>query len=296
MSAARRGSLLVVTLWVVTLLSALAVATARHLTLDVRIARYRLARAEAHALAQGAVAVAAHLLGADSSAEDWSGDSWAPPLGWAPDPGSVVTVTVTDERGRLNLNEASLETLTALTGRPELAQAIEDYRDAPDPAEDQPAAAPPYFAKNAAVEALHELWDVPGMEPEVMAQLLAQTTVHTESGAPLNLNSVAAEVLTALGVSADGIERIRAFREGPDGPEAHEQDGVFTATDFLQQLTDLGVSPEDRNLVSGMVTSSDTFRVTAEARLAKPAARARIEAVVRRGADEPPRLLAWMVD
>ena len=79
--------MLVITLWLVAMVSLIAIAVARSLSLEVRVAKYRAAREQARALARGGVSIALKRLAddagspeADGKAYDWLGDDWA----WIP--------------------------------------------------------------------------------------------------------------------------------------------------------------------------------------------------------------------
>ena len=107
-----RGSLLVITLWLVTLLSVFAIAVARHLSLELRLTKYQLARERAKALARSGVSLAMQQLAADAAdAEepyDWLGDDWALPQEAVQTADGVIQVrAIADEERKLDLNAAT---------------------------------------------------------------------------------------------------------------------------------------------------------------------------------------------
>src|SRR3989338_8401078 len=161
------GSLLIITLWLVTILAAFAVAIARYLSVEVRVTAYRLARAQAATMARSGVFVAMRRLAYDGThgdeAYDWLGDEeWAIVQGDGPDPaptwglrsatasvestgqlvrGARAWVTITDEERRVNINAAPgnapvTGALVTLFGgaSDELVAKIVDYVDAEPPA------------------------------------------------------------------------------------------------------------------------------------------------------------------
>ena len=331
MNAARsRGSLLIMSLWLVVVLSVLAVAVARSLSVDVRLAKYRQAHDQAGALARGGVYLAmqrlardAQAMEADGKTYDWWGDDWAPtpdespeeePGVWRvafPGPGHTarfageVRIRIGDEAGKLRLNASTKEELARLTGDETLAQEILDARDGPDPEEDRPESTPPYFAKNGLFASPAELSELPDMTPEAYDILQQQASPYTSATEPMNINTVSPEVLRSLGISESAVSLLTRFREGADGADAHEQDGVFTEAGLtiLQVLkdregVDLTGTP-DGNLLSmtDFGVTSDVFAVVSESRLQRPAARFRVEAVVRRaGCGDgvaSPCIVAW---
>ncbi len=288
-----RGSLLIVTLWIVAILSALAVSIGRSLSIETRLTKLRLARQEAEALARGAVLAAVELLQDDAEAGsvDWGGEAWAAPRVLTPGEGQQVTVTVTDEERKLSLAGLTEAQLQQLIPNGQTVRAFLDWQDAADPAENDP----PFYPKNAPVESPEELNELPGMTADDYARVLTVATPYTVAGTPTNLNTVTPEALQILGVSVPAIQQITQFRDGPDGPDLHEADGYFTHETMIDTLRGLGISDADINLVTGLGDASLTFTVVAEAVLERPFARARIEAVVRRsaGGAEYPRIIAW---
>ena len=303
--AERRGSILIISLSLVAILSVLAVSVGRQLSLDVRLTKYRLAHAQAAALARSGVHLAAQRLTRDAAEPDgktydWLGDEWAvfPRRDPAADAGvwvvpapdeAEVRIRITDEGRKLRLNDATLDQLGRLTVDDAVAQAIVEARE----------------AKGGPFAAPEELGDVPGMTPELYETLQRHASPYPASTEPVNLNTASAEVLRAAGLTERAVQLVLAYRDGPDGAEAHEQDGVFTEAGLaiLQTLKDAeGVDlsgTEDGNLLSSGLfgVSSSVFTVASEGALGAPAVRVRVEAVVRRagcgeGGPEP-CLVAW---
>ena len=317
----RSGSLLIVSLSLVAILSVLAVAIARQLSLDVRLTTSRLARGQAKALARSGVYLAMQRIARDAAEPggkryDWLGDDWAvfpqpdadadPALWLVPFPAEghpagrftgQLRIRIADEARRLSLNRASAEQLLRLTGEAAIAQAILDARDKPDVAEDRPGETPPYFAKNAPFVVPEELAELPGMTPEHYETLRASTSPYLSTAEAMNINTVSPEVLRAVGLGEGAIELIVRFREGPDG--------IFTQAGLaiLQTLKDReGVDltgTDDGNLLitDQFGVSSEVFTVVSEGVIDRPAAGARVEAVIRRagcgGSGAAPCLLAW---
>ena len=297
------------TLWLVTILAVLAVAIGRYLSLEVRITKYRLAREQARVLARGGVYLAMQRLAddleepePDGTAHDWLGDDWATVS--EPDPEGKMTIRITDEERKLSLNTASKIELARLTGDETVAQVIVDARDEPAPEEEQSSAEPTYLPKNGPFAASEELGDLPGMTPERYDLLMAGTSPYT-AGDPVNLNTVTPEVLRAMGVSESAVWLIMRFREGPDGSDAHDEDGVFREAGITilhtlkdQAGVDLTGTDDGNLLIAGDVgVSSRTFTVVSEGIVERPTVRVRVEAVIRRagcGEGAPsPCIIAW---
>ncbi len=307
------GSLLVITLWVVTILTVLVVAVARHLSLEVRLAKYRLAHEQAKALARSGVYLAMERLARDANEDtsDWLGDDWASvPNGDPSDPtvwvvqahgrdaqatGRELRMHIIDEERKLNLNTAAEPALTSLTGLVEVSRAIIDHRDPPKPGEDRPDDQPPYVAKNGPFAAPEELLGLPGMTAQQMSKtyetLRSETTPYLDANARVNINTAGRDVLVAIGLPPADADQLLAFREGHHyfkrlTPAIEIDDPTLpvpidsSKTEVLNALSHLGVA-------------SQTFTITATGRIEKPRVQHRVVAVIRRSAGGPPRILAW---
>ncbi|MBI4004210.1 MAG: general secretion pathway protein GspK [Candidatus Omnitrophica bacterium] len=291
----RRGSLLVMTLWIVTILGALSVAVARYLSTEVRLTRYRLVRHEARELARSGVSLAQRLIQEDTDDPqvDWSEETWAQPLTVSPASGRQLTVVITDEERKLNVNAASAEQLEPLLGSRQLAEAIVDYADTgTDGPAESPVDTPPYYPKNASVVALEELRDLPDMTDEIFTALQQWTFA---AGAPttltVNINTATRDVLQAAGLPtlADAIV---AFRE----------QGHYFASLTPDVVTENAAVPppfdpantEFQNARSRLVVASQFFLVRATGSTTLPSVQHHVEAVIQRSTDSsPPRIIAW---
>lgn len=326
---ADQGSLLIITLWIVLVLSMLAVAIGRYLSIELQLVKYRIAREQAKAFARGGIYLAMQRLADDAQQAgepyDWLGDDWAsfpsesgadpstwvlpiPPdgLGASP-PAGALRIRITDEERKLNLNDAATPLIARLLENEAAAQAFVDYRDADadGPSENLPEHVPPYVAKNAPIVSLAELANIPGLPPEALEPLRQWGSCTLPSASTTNLNTVGPEVLRAAGVGEGAIGLIQRFREGADGPAAREQGGIFTQSGIavLQTLkdhagVDLTGTPDGNVLASARFgTASQTFTIIAEAVAGPTAASTRVEAVVRRkdcGQGRPePCIIAW---
>ncbi len=309
----QQGSLLVITLWIITLLSVFAVAVARHLSLELRLSKYHLARERARTLAHSGIALAIQQLARDAQDADkpydWLGDGWAlvhDPI--EADGGAVRILAVTDEERKLDVNAATSAQLQALGVPGDLAQAVVDYRD-PEDATELRSAEPPYQPKDGAIVRLEELRDIPSATPEAFDALQAQTTPYSgDRGAlPLNINTASADVLRSLAgetlggmPAASVIDALVAARAGSDGDYGTADDCIVTALESaasqLAACTQMDPAPFVELLSkAAFTTSSSTFRIQAEGVMEQPAVRYRVEAVVRRTgeADQPLEVLSW---
>ena len=308
----RAGSLLVITLWLLTILSVFAIAMARYLSVEVRLTRYRLTREQAKAWARSGVYLAMQELLKDAQqsgkAYDWLGDDWALPQAEVKTAGGRVRVlSVIDEERKLYLNTATKEQLERLTRSSDAAQAVVDYLDGEDASERQ-VEEPPYQPKNGPVVAMEELLEIPGVTPQIFETLQRTTTASADPSQPhpLNINTASPEVLLVVagetlggGPSAAVIQALTAARLGPDGEAGSDDDCVVTqlqdAANKLAACTQQSptVFAELLSKASFSVNST-TFRIQAEGDVDSPSVRYRVEAIVQRATGaQPLRVLAW---
>jgi len=352
--------LLIATLWTVTILSMFAIAIARYLSVELRIMKYRLARAQAEAAARSGVYVAMARLAKDNAGGtelyDWLGDpDWAFVQGDGADPagetwrvsaagaeldadgtltrGTQALVTITDEERKIQVNPVTADPndsiLTALRhrdllgpGQDAVVAQLVDYVDVDTAVaqvggvqgQEDEVPAIFYKPKSAPLAVFDEVLVIPGFSDvpeEAVAALRPLTSVYDTAGGQLNINTVDRTVLEAIGLSGPTLDAIELFRNGSDGPTAHELDGIFKGTTSV--ATDIfsgGVWPAGTDsateapLLSAMTVASQTFAVASTGevplspgRTGSPLVRAHVEAVVRRGADcgktPDPCVVAW---
>ena len=180
-----RGTVLIITLWVIVVLAALVVVFARSMRVEGSCSANAASSAQASAIEQGAVAyVLAHVDGlegavpapADTPAEGvevGTGAFWL--LGPSSD-GTTRYFGIVDEASKLNLNTADAAALEKLPGMTvELAACIVDWRD-PDgemttggsESEYYLLLDDPYECKNAPFETVEELLLVKGMTRDIL--------------------------------------------------------------------------------------------------------------------------------
>lgn len=174
---------------------------------------------------------------------------------WVPDgrpnpwryAGADVTVTLVDENGKIDLNQADLNLLVGLfraVGEPtdratQLAAAVMDWRDgdlltqpsggAEDP--DYAAAGLPYGAKDAELESVAELEQVLGMTPALYAKIEPHLTVHSGRAAP-DPAFAPAVVLDAMGQDGRAMVAARTapgtMAPGQTGPLVGSGSGTYS--------------------------------------------------------------------
>lgn len=207
-----RGVALLLVLWLIALLTALIGAFALTARIELLQGRVLGKGAEAEEIARASVEYALVRVADTDPASHWLPDGR--PYHWS-FAGSSVEISIVDETGKVDLNQADAQLLTALiktlagdsAPAGQLAAAIIDWRD-PDPltqpgggAEDPDYAAAglPYGAKDAPFETVAEVEQVLGMTPQLYAQLEPSLTLYSGRPQP-DPNYASAPVLITLGL------------------------------------------------------------------------------------------------
>lgn len=230
-SANRQGGVaLILVIWVVTLLVAIAGSFLYAMRTDARAARNAALIARADALAQAAVARALYeVFKPAGNPEVWKRDE--APRAWSFD-GAEVSVSLSDESAKIDLNTANDELLRGLFRHAGLAEdeaarlldAVLDWRD-PDSFRRPNGAEEPEYAQaglkvkpaNYAFQATEELQLVLGMRPEVYQRIAPMITVNSRQ-AGVNPHLARREVLLAIpAVNPEQVDAFIAEREANRG-------------------------------------------------------------------------------
>ena len=235
-----QGSVLILALWTLVLLSALALAVAARVRGAITLASVLKSDTDALYAARSGVELCISAVSADSNewdavTEDWShneelfrefpsgngGFSSEYLLDWGKD-GTVERYGLIDEESRININSpkyaneavlnAALRTIGGVdelrAGR--MAAAIMDWRDA----DDQPltdgaessyyqARGKPYKCGNGPFGTIEELLLVRGMENDIFQELKPHITVH--GAGPVNINTCGHKALRAIAVAVVSV-------------------------------------------------------------------------------------------
>lgn len=243
------GIALILVLWVLTLLTVMAVGMTAAQRTETALADNRIGQARFRALADAAIAYAMYRLmqagpsagpglgsGAADDGEGGEQTDWIPngaPRPWQFD-GMALTVAVYNESSRVNLNLAQAPVLAALMvalgvedkQAGALADAILDFRDEDDlkllnGAEDADYASAglPIGAKDAPFAAVEELQQVLGMTPELYRLLAPELTVDTDSERIEPAFATPAVLAAIDGISLEEAEQRVQERDRPALPD-----------------------------------------------------------------------------
>lgn len=222
----QRGIALILVIWVVTLLMVIAGSFLYAMRTDARAARNAALIARGEAYAQAAVSRALiELFKPQGSPEVWKREG--EPRKWEFD-GARVTVRLTDESAKIDVNTANNELLKGLfryAGASEedaakLLDAVLDWRD-PDPLKRPLGAEEPDYTQaglagrpaNYPFQSTEELQLVLGMRAELYQRIAPMITVYSRQ-AGVNPHLAQRPVLLAIpGVTAEAVDLFLAERE-----------------------------------------------------------------------------------
>ncbi len=306
----RRGSMLVVALWALTMLSVFAMSLGFGVRQRAGLLN-RLSTLDAlYPIAYSGIERAKALVKADADPMvDALTDAWISPSDATVAAGSF-SLKLADEERKLNLNSADAATLSKLIqsvaglsreSAEEIGYCLVDWMDS-----DAFFGHPQYGAETSYYESLHfpyaaadkafqvpeEMLLVKGMTPEVFEKIRPYVTVYGKG--QVNVNTAPREVLSALGFSGAGVELLTKYRAGGDGVEGTSDDNFFTVPSAIQtDLATKGGTPLDATqeavlgsllASSKLCVASTAFGVTSRATLAKNGSSLEVRAVVdRRG-------------
>ena len=262
------GSILIVVLWSLFFLSALAVAIRIYVEPQLDLAGRLNRKAAMYYLAAAGVKRAVLELENDETTEfDALSDLWS-------DEETIhemalgegnFSVGIVDEERKVNINKASREILKNLFEmaaelEPDeagaLADSVIDWRDEDDEPGDEGAEDwyystlhPPYSCKNADFETIEELFLVKGVTHEIFDCVRDLITVYGDGA--VNINTADEKVLRILGMEEELVEKILQFRqEGAYGTEEYE--GIFTSAEHIASVLDsaIGLSATEINRIN----------------------------------------------
>ncbi|MEM7224689.1 MAG: hypothetical protein AAF495_17055 [Pseudomonadota bacterium] len=316
---AERGIALISVLWVLTLLAVITASFATTSRTEVNLARNLVENAEAQALAEAGVQRAIFGLLRPTQQGGLRADGAL--YVWAYG-GGQVRFSVTDEGGKVDLNAAQEDLLSALlraleVGRAEsddIAAAIVDFRDANNRSRalgaedgDYLAAGLDYDAKDAPYDDVGELRQVLGISAELYEALTPLVTVYTGRRSPHGPSAPEAvrQALNLLAEEDDGDPQqgedvvefeplgLSSDAAGGTDPEAagdlseEELQGLLETADGGPATLEEGADTAERS-------GSGIYRIRAEGR-SERGATAALEVVVRLAgrAGPPYRVMSW---
>jgi type II secretory pathway component PulK len=253
----RKGIILISTLWIIAILSLLAVGIGSRMSMEMRLSRYDTDRMKAIYLANAGIAKCQDILLKDINYYDtlrYCG-IMPPRLGTAAfsmesvfkdtsfrDGGFTVMCKnkngnvfygMTDEERKVNINMADRKVLVNIFGSQDIADAVMDWRGTPLKGRTDAemnsyynSLPNPYKRKKSDFMVIEEALLVKGVTPEIFNNVKWHITVYGEGR--ININTASKKVLLALGMTEPAADSFIQYRNGPDGIPGTEDDSVFT--------------------------------------------------------------------
>lgn len=286
----KRGSILVIVLWSLCLLSAFAVILGYNVRQKIALVKRIDERGALRLIAEAGVRKACFQIekeerdSYDSLNDEWSNN----PAGF-----KEITVGqgsfsvgysfidertgelqgrygLIDEERKININKAAMSVLERLIKivlgsdeieAQELSASIIDWRDSDSELSIPLGSAEdayyrglryPYEAKDGGFEVLDELLLVKGMSNEIFEKLKDYVTIY--GSGKVNINTASKVVLMALGFSEDIADEILSFRYGDSETADPDRGGVFeSSSDIVPKISQLyHLSPQELTQVSAI--------------------------------------------
>lgn len=263
-AGARRGSILLIALWSLFLLSSFAVILGYEVRQKLELVRRLSERSALQLAGEAGVRKALEAVRVEDEKEyQWLGDAWSNaeflfrdlPVGDSTVSAIHYSLTargerfpvygLVDEESKININTAPAEVIARLfrlCGMEEgpaqdCAYSIVDWRDKDSflsvplgSAEDSyyRSLPYPYEAKDSDFEALDELLLVKGIEENFFKIIKSYITIYGDGR--VNINTAPRVTLIALGLSADTADLLIGYRSGKDGAAGTADDTAFTSS------------------------------------------------------------------
>lgn len=246
-----KGSILIVTLWILIILSIWAVIVSNRASIDITLAKHESENIKALYLAKaGIMKMIAEFNKDTNPSYDSLNEDWYKPKEFKFG-GGTVFYGATDEEGRLNLNSPALQKdyLDRLGMDEIISQRVLDYKT---------------NKGDKGFEFMEELFLVDGMTSEIYSNIKDYVTIYRGNDPKVNINTANDKILhVILGEDASIISKILEYRKGNNGEEGTEDDGIFTDDNFSSVFENFfGVTPENIvNYQALFSVKSNFFRI-----------------------------------
>jgi len=309
------GSVLILTVWVMSLLSFLAAGLGSRGIFALGVSERLHGQLKATTTAEGGAQIALALMQKDPTPDyDGPAEAWFQMEDWEslrdPEVSVELGSGLVDEDRKLNLNTAPVEVLQNLFqaqgGLPKdealnTAEAVADWRDADDNEREHGAEgftyrglSPGYDCKNGPLESVEELLLVKGITPQVWTRCEPYVTVY--GSGRVNVNTASKAVLLALGLSPQGVSALLAYRAGNDGVEGTKDDTLFRSDDLIVPELSGKIPLEDQNRLTQLSkvhflgVGSGAFRLVLTAQTSSSKTQVHLTCIVERTG----QIKAWM--
>ena len=296
----REGSVFIIALWSLCLLSILAVGLGSKVSQDINVASYFQNKPQARFLACAAIKRAQAVLEDDTNTFDSLNEFWV--TGRYSDDGEsvfkeaelgngVYSIGMVDENRKVNINTASqdiLEKLFRIASGVDIddahiiASSIVDWRDTDSNALEGGAEDSfykqleiSYECKDGNFQVLEELLLVRRMTNDIFLKVKDFITVYGDG--KVNINTAPHLALRALGMNEVLVDKIIFYRRGNDGIEGTQDDNVLkSSANIANDLKKgVGLSEEELNKIVELTSagilavSSKNFTINVEGKISR---------------------------
>ena len=305
----KSGTILITTLWILAILSILAIGIGFRVSIEARLSKYNMDRIKAEYYAKAGIVKALKILSKNSNeyATIRECGITLPPDKEAmgifteklADGAFEVSYTeeglihygMTDEERKININKADQTVLTTLLGKDneEVAASIMNWRgSARMPGvgawdDDYESLTVPYKCKHANFSVLEELMLVKGMTPELFESIKDYVTVYgDDTKLSVNINTATRKVMLACGLGENLVASIMNIRNGIDNIPGTKDDGLVN--DITPEATEKwDITSDERNALNYFTTKSNYFRIESKGMIDKSKIGGRIVCVIDKG-------------
>ncbi len=323
--ANERGSLSITALWLLSILSLIAMGLVKNVMVSVKIDHFHSDEQQAAWLARAGINHALSILKSDDNIDslktyDGLNEKWAEsPTAFRKieigngyfeiayiDKGPDAVFGLCDENRKLNLNKAEPQMLAALPGMtPEKLTAIFKWKKGKKPfSSGITESANSLFGKPSKTDmknfrSIEELLLIKGITAEDLNTWRPFLTAFGDGR--VNINTAYPEVLQLMGLSVETAKAIIALRSGPDAVAGTEDDRPFETTDviFRELQNKLKIKEEDQILLQRLIlegyltVDSKYFTIHSTGYTTRKGIRHTITATVERRPGRDVKIVGW---
>ncbi|MFA5500042.1 MAG: hypothetical protein WC404_03065 [Candidatus Omnitrophota bacterium] len=309
----KKGTILVTSLWIMTILAIFTTGIGFRVSIEARLNKNNMDRLKGIYLAKAGIIKSQELLARDNNSYDSVRECgiMVSPINTSGETDQLARIfteglgdgkfTVSyeeegktlygmmDEERKININKASAEVLKNLLGsdNEEAAESIVNWRSSnirlPKGASDDyyRSLTPPYECKHADFSVIEELMLVKGVTPQLFESIKDCVTVYGDDG-KININTATRRVMLSAGLDQGTVDIIMTIRNGPDRIAGTKDDGMLSG-DIASQLSVPMDSPTRTVLGNYFTTASNYFRIEAKGLASGSKIYSKVACIVKRG-------------
>ncbi len=285
----KRGSILIITLWILAILSLLAISFAHHTAIGIKLAEYHISSLRNLYICKAGIKRACYELnrdkdkGYDSLNDSWSNNpevfknagvgtgAFTISYQIEDDNEDVIRVYgMIDEERKININKLVKngvldvvrvsqikKLLEILDIDTVIADYIVDWLDSDSLGEGEEdfyqGLSAPYHCKNDLIECLEEMYLIRGITAEIFKKLKPYITIYGDG--KININTAGKEVFMSLGMDDTLAQQILDYRSQDGG-----EDDLYSFKTLGSLIPNLDLTSEQRRILTALI-QADYFTV-----------------------------------